>query len=117
MEAMFLQTRDVVAAAFDPNVIDRRVEQLAAAVGAKLPTDKVETVMERVQERFTFNETERKSVMAHLIEGGNLSQYGLHAAITRAAQDADDYDRATEMEYMGGKVVELARTDWETLVA
>jgi hypothetical protein len=117
MEAVFLQTRDVISAAFDPAVIDRRVEQLAAAAGAKLPADKVEKIIERVQEKFTFNEDERNSVFKHLIEGGNLSQYGLHAAITRSAQDAADYDRATELELAGGKVVELARAEWETLTA
>jgi hypothetical protein len=50
-----------------------------------------------------------------LIEGGSLTQYGLHAAVTRAAQDVADYDRATELEYAGGKIIELPKTEWKVL--
>lgn len=117
MEAVFLQVRDVVNSAFDESVIKRRVEQMAEAANAKLPAARVEKVLELVQERFSLNEGERNDVFKHLIEGGQLNQYGLHAAITRSAQDADDYDRATELEYLGGKVLELKRKDWELLAA
>lgn len=65
-----------------------------------------------IAERFGLDETESASVFRNLIEGGNLTQYGLHAAVTRAAQDADTYDRATELEYMGGRIVELPANDW-----
>ena len=34
-------------------------------------------------------------------------------AITRAAQEIEDYDRATELEKMGGKVLELAGHEWK----
>lgn len=115
MEAVWLQARDVIASAFNPAVIEKRIEQLAAATGAKLPADKVEKVLEVFQTKHGLNEGERNSIFKHLIEGGNLNQYGLHAAITRSAQDADDYDRATELEYLGGKVVELSRNEWQQL--
>lgn len=115
MEAIWLQARDVIRAAFDPATIDKRVEQLAAAAGAKLPADKVEKVLEVVKDKYALNEGERNSIFKHLIEGGNLSQYGLHAAVTRSAADAGDYDRATELEYLGGKIVELDRNEWRQL--
>lgn len=40
--------------------------------------------------------------MRHLINDGDLSHYGLTNAITRAAQDATSYDRAVELEEVGG---------------
>lgn len=116
MEAMWLQVRDVLRAAFDEKIMGQRLEQLAETAGRKIE-GKVEKVMEVVQERFSLNDGEKDSVFKHLIEGGNLSQYGLHAAITRAAQDVESYDRATEMEYLGGKVVELPRSEWAQLNA
>lgn len=58
---------------------------------------------------------ERESIFKHLIEGGSLTQYGLHGAITRAAQDVASYDRATELEYLGARVVELPRAEWARL--
>jgi hypothetical protein len=33
------------------------------------------------------------------------------------SQDVDDYDRASELERLGGKVIELPRNDWQKLLA
>lgn len=113
-QALWLQVRDVVGAAFDETKLGRRVEQLTAAATNKI-TGSVEKVIELTAREFSLSETERSSVLRHLIEGGSLTQYGLHAAITRSAEDVDDYDRATELEYAGGRVIELDRSAWERL--
>jgi hypothetical protein len=114
LEALFLQSRDVINAAFDPGVIGKRLEQLAATSGVKI-TGKVEKVVEVTRERFGLTEVEGESVLKFLIEGGSLTQYGLHAAVTRSAQDAESYDRATELEYAGGAIVELKPHEFERL--
>lgn len=111
MEALWLQVRDVLAASFDEGVFSQRLDQLQAAAGNQI-TGKVEKVMEVTAKTFDLNEGERESIFQHLIKGGSLSQYGLHAAFTRASQEVDSYDRATELEYAGGKVIELPKAEW-----
>lgn len=113
-EALWLQLRDVLKAAFNGALIEKRVEKLAAAAEAKITGD-VPKVLEHVAERFNLSDGEKSDILKHLIEGGSLTQYGLHAAVTRTAQDAADYDRATELEYLGGRIVELPRADWQVL--
>lgn len=117
LEALWLQARDVMEAAFDKDTLTRRVEQIEATAKNQIPADKLTGIVEVVREKLNFNEAEGKDIFAHLIAGGNLSQYGLSAAITRTAQDAADYDRATELEYAGGKILELPRNEWEKLAA
>lgn len=114
MEALWLQVRDVIASAFDEKIMGKRIEQLNAASGLKIE-GKVEKVVELAAEKFGLIDSERESVLKHLIEGGQLNKYGLHSAITRAAQDVESYDRATELEYLGGKIIELPRNEWQTL--
>lgn len=114
-EALWLQVRDVLRSAFVQGRIEKRVEQLKAAAEAVIP-GRVEKVVKVAAERFGLSEAEGDSVLDHLIRGGNLSKYGLHAAITRAAQDVDDYERATDLEYLGGQVIELPSTEWESLL-
>ena len=46
---------------------------------------------------------------------GDLSGYGLVNAVTHYSQDVEDYDRATEFEALGGKLIELAPTEWKGL--
>jgi hypothetical protein len=110
-EAMWMQIRDVVEAAFNSDRIGERLEKLQHAATNRI-TGKVEKVMQLAADRFSLSDTESESVLQYLIEGGSLTQYGLHAAVTRASQDAKDYDRATEMEYLGGKIIELPQTEW-----
>ncbi len=54
--------------------------------------------------------------MRHLIEGGDLSAYGLVNAVTHYSQDVEDYDRATEFEALGGRLIELTAGEWKSVV-
>lgn len=74
-------------------------------------------VIERFGKKLGISEGEQKGVLQHLIQGGDLSKYGVHSAITRYAQDVDDYDRATDLEKAGARVIELPRNEWISLAA
>jgi hypothetical protein len=37
--------------------------------------------------------------------------------VTRTAEDAADYDRATELEAAAGRAIELGAADWRALAA
>ena len=39
----------------------------------------------------------------------------LMQAVTRASQDVEDYDRASELEQLGGQIIELAPSQWKTI--
>jgi hypothetical protein len=112
--AVWGQVRDVVKGAFDAVRFQATVEKLTGATEDKIGADVVQ-VVERVGKRFGIGEGDRKSILAHLIEGADLTRYGLHSAITRASQDVADYDSATEMERFGGQVIELPRHEWAEL--
>ena len=59
------------------------------------------------------NETEKGGILRSLIEGGDLSRWGIVNAITHQAHEAVTYDRAVEFEAMGGMLVELPRDEWK----
>jgi hypothetical protein len=80
----------------------------------RLTGDPVKTV-EVLANRYTLNDTERAGVLRQLIIEGDLSGYGLVNAVTHYSQDVEDYDRATEFEALGGKLIELAPTEWKGL--
>src|SRR5262249_40687809 len=72
-------------------------------------------VVELTAKRFGMTEDEGKSVLRYLIQGGDLSRFGLFNAVTRTAEDLESYDRATEFERFGGEIVELKRNEWAEL--
>lgn len=110
--ATWAQVGDVVKGAFDQIAFDRQVGKLKALTDQRLE-GKTEEVVEIVGKKLGATEGERQSILKHLIEGGNLSRYGLLNAVTRAAEDIENYDRATEFERMGGHIIELPPTEWK----
>jgi len=109
-EAFFLKMRDLIRATLTPELFGRVVNTMREAAGVKMEGS-VERGIEVMAKRFQLTDGERGSILRHLIEGGNLSQYGLHNAVTRTAQDAETYDRATELETLGGELLSMPATD------
>jgi hypothetical protein len=113
-KAVWMQTRDVVKAAFDEVRFAAITKKLEVASQDVVPAEQTVEVIERVGRRFSLTEGERKGVLAKLIEGADLTRYGLHAAVTRYSQELSvNYDRATELEKVGGEIIDLAPTDWK----
>ena len=66
-------------------------------------------------QRHSLNDVERSGVLRNLIEGGELSGYGLVNAVTHYSQEVEDYDRATDFETLGGRLIELSAQEWKGL--
>lgn len=113
--AVWAQTRDLVKGAFDIARFEATIGKLRDASEQRLPDDPVQ-VIERVGKKFGLAEGERKGILSRLIEGADLTRYGVHSAITRHSADVGDYDRATELERLGGSIIELPAKDWQEVI-
>lgn len=113
--ALWAQLKDVVRASFDEaRFVVRCKEKIESMQELKIEGDPVK-VVELTAKHFGVNETERTGILKHLIQGGDLSKFGLYNAITRTAEDLASYDRATEFEKLGGKIIELPANDWKRI--
>ena len=110
-KAFFLKVRDVVEAAVSEATFRQVAQKLQKTRDIRLTGDPVKAV-EVLANRYTLNEGERAGVLRHLIAEGELSAYGLVNAVTHFSQDVDDYDRATEFEALGGRLIELSAGEW-----
>jgi hypothetical protein len=90
---------------------DKRLATYNAAAGQKITGDPVGAVVE-LQRQMKVTEKARSGIMRHLIEGGDLSKWGVSNAITRYSQDVADYDEASDLERMGQTVIELPQQAW-----
>jgi hypothetical protein len=112
--ALWSTVRDVVRAVFDRAKFDALCDKIEGSTADKIEGDVVK-VVEMSSRRLGLLESEGKSVLKHLIEGGDVSRFGLYNAITRMSQDIESYDRATELERIGAQVIELPKADWRLL--
>lgn len=110
--AFFLKARDVVEAAVSEATFVLLAQRLHKTAAIRLAGDPVQAV-EVLANRYSLTDGERSGVLRHLIAEGDLSGYGLVNALTGYSQEVDDYDRATELEAMGGKLIDWSDRDWK----
>lgn len=112
--ATWAQVADVVKAAFNEAHFNSLCDKISETQNEKIEGDPV-MVVKLTTSRFGLTEATGTSILKHLIEGGDLSRFGLHNAVTRASQDVDDYDNATGMERIGAQIIELPKAEWKVL--
>ena len=106
LETLLSQVKDTIKAVTDPSKFNLIIQQLQQASNRPL-NGKPADIIEVTAQKGALNEPEQQNVLTHLIEGGDLSQWGLVNAITRTSQDVDSYERATELERFGGEVLTM----------
>ena len=113
-EAFFLKVRDIVEAAVSEATFMQVARKLQRMLGMPLTGDPVRSV-EVLANRYDLTDAERAGVLRQLVAGGDMSGYGLVNAVTHYAQYAEDYDRATELEALGGKLLDLPTRQWQEI--
>jgi len=114
--AFFSKVADTVDACLDGKLFTDVVDKMKSAQTDEIKSN-VKEVVEVVQKNFGLTENEGGGVLEQLARTGNLTRLGLSQAITRVSQDVESYDRASELERIGGQIIELEKKNWLTLVA
>jgi len=107
------QIRDVVKNAFDEAAFRGSILSLQAAADDPLSTtgDYVAAVG-AVAEEVNLTQGEQHGVLQRLMEGRDYTRWGMSNAITAEANDTESYDRAVELERIGGQVIIMPPNTW-----
>jgi hypothetical protein len=114
-EATILKLRDFSRELLTDRFVDAQVERMRGLTEIKV-SDPIKAV-EAMAKQHSFAEATKTNVLKHLIEGGDLSLWGLANAVTRSAEDQDGYDDATRLETLGGRMLTLPPTEYKVLQA
>ena len=107
--------RDHIADALDETRFRAFARQMQDSAEAPL-TGSIERGVDSVARRFGLVRHEKDAVLRNLIEGAAPSLWGLSNAVTAAAA-LPDYDRATELEAVGGRLLELTAAEAREILA
>ena len=105
-KAFFMKVQDTVRCAVDEAKFMLTVNKMREAMEIPIENDPVQAV-EVLADKFMLTQAERGDVLRQLFIGGDTSRYGLLNAVTAASRLATDYERATELERIGGEILEL----------
>lgn len=109
-KAYFMKVQDIVSVAVDESKFLLTVDKMRKAREESTGSNPIETV-ELLGDRYILNKNERASILRHFALNHDFSKYGLVNAVTRSAQDNNDYNRATDLERLGGIILEEKLAD------
>lgn len=112
--AFFLAVADVVRAAVDEVRFRDLLDAMRQAAQSE-PVRDAPAAVETLARVERLSDGEAAGVLTHLAAGGDLSRWGVLSAVTRQAEDVDSYDRATELEELGGKLLAYTPREWRAL--
>ena len=104
--AFFMKVQDIVRAAVDEAKFAFTVDRMRESTQIPLAHDPVKSV-ELLADKFQLTENERGDILRQLFMGGDNSRYGLVNAVTAASKIAKTYERATDLERIGGEILAL----------
>lgn len=113
--AFILKIQDTVKAAVDEARFSQVIGLMREARQAKMNTEDVPGIIKLASKEFSISEDEGTGILQHLIEGNDLTLYGLSNAVTRHSQDVSSYDRATELESIGYNILTMPARQWNQI--
>lgn len=114
-KAFWLKVRDVLQSAFSREKFKEAIDLIRRAGDRKIVSADLPKVVEIAIDKLALPDGTSNDVLSWLARGGQLNQWGLSSAITRAAQDVDSYELATDMERAGGAVLALPAGQWDEI--
>jgi hypothetical protein len=110
------RVKDMVTAALDEGRFKAAVEKMTDLAGAEIKAPNVVHAVEVLAPKIGASETEKSGILAALIEGKDLSAWGLLNAVTAQAHKVKDYDRSFELEQAGGQLLNMGASEWKTII-
>lgn len=112
--AFWMSVQDVVRGSLQQDIFNDVVNKLKEATTETIES-KPKEVVERLSQKYTIDQKSEEFILESFLRGNDSTKYGLVNAVTRASQDVEDYEKATELESIGGKVLELSGREWTSL--
>lgn len=113
-QATLSEAQDAIRTFTSPEYMQAHIARLTATTETVATSDPVETV-ERLSKQFAFNQDESKSILERFIRDQDYTQYGALNAVTNLANDVESYDRASQLEAVGGRILDLSPNQWSKL--
>lgn len=113
--AVWLQVRDYVKHAFNPDTLKETVEMFERADKVRIQAKATDAVANVVQ-HFDLAASEAQGILERYLRGNEDTMFGLVNAVTQYAHEGPDFRRQVELEEIGGRLLATAPTDFTALV-
>jgi hypothetical protein len=113
-EVFIRKLRETVEHSFNELDFQETLKQISFTADNKI-VEEIPKVIKEVTKRYDLSKGEGDSLLKNLINGGDLSQWGLGNAVTQMANEVKDYDRAMDYQKIGGQIIELGPNEFRAI--
>ena len=103
-KSFFMKVQDIVRVAADQAKFELAVEKMRETMHVPLEHEPIKEV-ELLADKFQLTQGERGNVLRQLFMSRDNTRYGLMNAVTAASKLCTDYERATDLERIGGEIL------------
>jgi hypothetical protein len=112
-KALWLQFRDTLRGLLSDDHFGKVVEKMQNAFSREMVNPQKTVAV--VVKKYGMTQEDGDSLFKYLNQGKEFNQNGLVNAITRYAEDQKDYDKSSELESLGGRLLDLTDEGWHSL--
>lgn len=112
--ATMMIMQDQIAHLCNPDAMQEALGWMQESANREVTGSPVAAVR-TLSQNFDLTEAEEDAVLTSFLGEKDYTQWGLLNAVTDASKSAHSYARATEMESMGGRVLELDTAQWNRI--
>lgn len=112
--ALMLKIRDSIKSLSDPKLFIALMDKMKEAADTTKIVNPV-AATEVLGKAFTLPESERNGFLENLIKDQDYTKWGALNAVTNLANNTESYDRAIELEEMGGKILTMSDSQWQSI--
>jgi hypothetical protein len=112
--AMIAELAEYLEAMARPEMFEKSLNALRDVADQVLPADPT-LVVESLAARYALNKPEAESALIALAESKDYSRWGLANAVTVLANSTESYDRAVDLETLGGRIMQMSQKDYGDL--
>lgn len=114
--AFWLKVRDTMSTVLSQDYFAQTMNIFVEATQTPI-TGHIKKVAEITKAKFALSDPQGEVLFENLVREHNYTKWGLSNAITAIANNTEDYEEATRLELIGGKIVNLAPSEWRLLNA
>jgi len=110
-ELLFSQIRDMIQQTFNKNIFDEWVNEINGIAQIEVP--KPQIAINKISSHFNFTKKQEESILDEFISNApntGSTQWGVSMAVTRCAQDMENYDDRISMEEAGAQLLKKEMT-------
>jgi len=113
-QALMLQIRDAIQQLSDPAQFMALMDKMRQSTEGQQIERPVQAV-EALSKAFILPQSESDNILEQLIKGQDYSRWGMLNAVTVLANDYHSYDRAVELETIGGRILNMPANTWNSI--